>query len=107
MLPGQYSCRVPQGWSGSATPSLSGQIFAPPSRVYSSVAAKNAAQDCSSAASPLIAGGVQATLDLLAFDPVRLPRIDGLAFDAETGLLYVGEIERSNTWRIRFGGAAP
>ena len=42
---GQYSCTVPQGWSGSVTPSLSGYAFTPAARNYSNVAANQTAQD--------------------------------------------------------------
>jgi len=42
---GQYSCTVPQGWSGSVTPSLSGYAFIPASRSYSSVAANQTGQN--------------------------------------------------------------
>ena len=42
---GHYSCSVPQGWSGTVTPSLSGYAFTPASRNYSSVAANQSAQD--------------------------------------------------------------
>jgi len=41
---GQYSCTVPQGWTGSITPSLSGYAFTPASRSYSSVTANQTAQ---------------------------------------------------------------
>jgi len=44
---GQYSCTVPQGWSGTVTPSATGYSFTPPSRSYSSVAANQTAQDYS------------------------------------------------------------
>jgi RHS repeat-associated protein len=42
---GQYSCNVPQGWSGSVTPSLNGYSFTPASREYSNVTNNQAAQD--------------------------------------------------------------
>ena len=42
---GQYSCTVPQNWSGTVTPSLSGYTFTPASRSYTSVAANQTAQD--------------------------------------------------------------
>ena len=42
---GQYACTVPQGWSGTVTPALSGYTFTPPARSYSSVAANQPAQD--------------------------------------------------------------
>ena len=42
---GNYACTVPQGWSGTVTPSLNGYSFAPTSRNYSSVAANQSAQD--------------------------------------------------------------
>ncbi|HMH17687.1 MAG TPA: RHS repeat-associated core domain-containing protein [Burkholderiales bacterium] len=46
---GQYSCTVPQGWTGSVTPSLSGYGFTPASRAYSSLAGNQAAQDFAAA----------------------------------------------------------
>ena len=42
---GQYSCTVPQGWSGSVTPALSGYTFTPAARNYSSVAANQTGQN--------------------------------------------------------------
>ena len=42
---GHYSCTVPQGWSGSVTPSLSGYAFTPAARSYSSVADNQTGQD--------------------------------------------------------------
>jgi hypothetical protein len=42
---GSYACTVPQGWSGTITPSLSGYTFTPLSRSYSSVAANQTAQN--------------------------------------------------------------
>ena len=42
---GQYSCTVPQGWSGSVTPSFSGHSFTPASRNYNNVTAHQTAQD--------------------------------------------------------------
>jgi len=42
---GAYTCTVPQGWSGTVTPTLSGYIFTPASRSYSNVTANQSAQD--------------------------------------------------------------
>jgi hypothetical protein len=42
---GSYACTVPQGWSGTVTPSLSGYTFTPTSRSYSSVSANQTAQN--------------------------------------------------------------
>src|SRR5258708_29946992 len=42
---GSYACAVPQGWSGTVTPSLSGYSLTPASRNYSSVAANQTAQN--------------------------------------------------------------
>ena len=42
---GQYSCVVPQGWSGTVTPSLSGHTFVPSSRGFSNVAVNQSAQN--------------------------------------------------------------
>jgi hypothetical protein len=46
---GNYACTVPQGWSGTVTPSLAGYTFTPASRSYSSVAASQTAQGYSAA----------------------------------------------------------
>src|SRR6185295_14113367 len=48
---GSYACTVPQGWSGTVTPSLSGYTFTPPSRSYSNVAANQTAQNYTATAS--------------------------------------------------------
>src|SRR5262249_58220873 len=42
---GQYGCTVPQGYTGTVTPSLTGYTFTPPSRSYSNVTADSAGQD--------------------------------------------------------------
>ena len=42
---GHYACTVPQGWSGTVTPALSGYTFAPTSRTYANVAADQPGQD--------------------------------------------------------------
>ena len=42
---GAYGCTVPQGWSGTITPTLAGYSFAPSSRNYANVNAGAAAQD--------------------------------------------------------------
>ena len=61
---GQYTCTVPQGWSGTVTPSLNGYSFTPPLRTYSNVAANQVTQDYTAAALPtyqlsgtVVAGG--------------------------------------------------
>jgi hypothetical protein len=51
---GHYACTVPQGWSGTVMPSLSGYSFIPPWRSYGSVAADQSAQDY---AASVIVGG--------------------------------------------------
>jgi RHS repeat-associated protein len=42
---GEYSCIVPNGWSGTVTPSLSGHGFTPGSRTYSNVSSSQVAQN--------------------------------------------------------------
>jgi RHS repeat-associated protein len=42
---GQYSCTVPDGWTGSVTPSHMGYSFTPASRNYTSIAADAPAED--------------------------------------------------------------
>jgi hypothetical protein len=49
---GSYVCTVPQGWSGTVTPSLGGYTFTPLSRSYSSVAANQPAQDYAATLNP-------------------------------------------------------
>src|SRR4029077_15267961 len=44
---GHYACSVPQGGSGTVTPSLSGYTFAPASRSYNAVAANQTAENYS------------------------------------------------------------
>jgi len=46
---GQYSCALPQGWSGSVTPSLSGHTFTPAMRSFSNVSANQSAQNFAAA----------------------------------------------------------
>jgi hypothetical protein len=48
---GNYACTVPQGWTGTVTPSLSGYTFTPSSRTYSSVAGNLTAQSYTASAS--------------------------------------------------------
>ena len=55
---GGYACTVPQGWSGTVTPSLSGYAFSPASRSYTSVAASQSAQDFIATALYQIGGAV-------------------------------------------------
>jgi hypothetical protein len=52
---GRYSCSVPQGYTGSVTPSKVGYSFTPSSRGYSNVAASQAAQDYAASASVNVA----------------------------------------------------
>lgn len=42
---GQYACTVPQGWSGTVTPSLAGYNFGPGSRSYPNIVGDETAQD--------------------------------------------------------------
>ena len=49
---GNYTCTVPQSWSGTVTPALSGYGFTPSSRSYSNVVVNQAAQDYTAAALP-------------------------------------------------------
>jgi hypothetical protein len=42
---GAYGCTVPQNWSGTVTPTLSGYSFTPPLRNYTDVVANQTAQD--------------------------------------------------------------
>jgi RHS repeat-associated protein len=47
---GQYSCTVPQGWSGTVTPSLGGYSITPVSRDYTNVTTSQTGQDYTAAA---------------------------------------------------------
>ncbi len=51
---GNYACTVPQGWTGTVTPVLSGYTFTPTSRSYSSVAANQATQNYSASTHPTL-----------------------------------------------------
>ena len=42
---GSYSFQVPQGWSGTVTPSKSGYIFSPTNRTYTNITGNQTAQD--------------------------------------------------------------
>ena len=42
---GQYSCAVPDGWTGTITPSQTGYTFSPASKNYSSIAADDPGED--------------------------------------------------------------
>lgn len=42
---GAYSCSVPEGWTGTVTPSASGYSFAPGQRSYTNVAGNQSTQD--------------------------------------------------------------
>ncbi len=46
---GNYACTVPQGWSGTVTPSLSGYTFTPTSLSYSNVTTNQTAQNYAAA----------------------------------------------------------
>jgi RHS repeat-associated protein len=81
---GQYSCTVPPGWSGSVTPSLSGQVFAPASRSYSNVTANQTAQDYAGTVVHQLSGTV--TLNGVA--------LANVAFAAPGG----GSCTSSNAW---------
>jgi RHS repeat-associated protein len=55
---GQYTCLVPNGWTGSVTPSVSGYLFTPASRSYTSLAANQTAQNFSAATAYPVTGTV-------------------------------------------------
>ena len=48
---GRYACTVPQGWSGTVTPSKAGYTFTPASRTYSAVGADRTTENYAAAAS--------------------------------------------------------
>ena len=76
---GHYACTVPQGWSGTVTPSLSGYSFTPPSRTYSSVTANQPAQDYAASAI------VVTTYQLTGTVAVGATALAGVSFTATTG----------------------
>lgn len=51
---GNYSIRVPVGWTGTVTPSLSGFTFTPVNRSYSNLQSKQTAQDYTTLDAPLV-----------------------------------------------------
>jgi RHS repeat-associated protein len=55
---GQYTCTVPQGWSGSVTAWLDAYIFSPDSRNYANVTANQTAQDYASTAVHKLSGTI-------------------------------------------------
>ena len=74
---GNYACTVPQGWTGTVTPALSGYTFTPPSRSYSSVAANQTAQNY---AATLITYQVSGTVTLSG------AALSGVNFAASAGV---------------------
>jgi hypothetical protein len=70
---GNYGCAVPQGWSGTVTPSLSGYTFTPGSLSYSNVVANQANQSYAAASSS--GGPTQASITLqTSTNPARPKR---------------------------------
>ncbi len=53
---GDYSFRVRSGWSGTVTPSGTGQSFSPVSIAYSNLSSSQTGQDYRASAAPVIAG---------------------------------------------------
>jgi hypothetical protein len=77
---GHYTCTVPQSWTGTVTPSLSGYTFTPPSRTYSSgVAASQAAQDY------IASVVVVTTYQLSGTVAVGATALAGVTFNATSG----------------------
>ena len=87
---GQYSCTVPQGWSGTIAPSSSTYGLSPTSRSYGNVGANQTGENY--LGGPRLANGIKGTLELVASDTVNLPRVDGLAFDRFGNLFAVLEV---------------
>jgi RHS repeat-associated protein len=56
---GQYTCTVPQNWTGSVTPSFGLYVFSPASRSYSSIASNQSAEDYAATPPVSISGTVQ------------------------------------------------
>ena len=78
---GQYTCTVPQNWTGSVTPALSGYSFTPTSRTYSSaVTANQSAQDYVASAV------VIPTYQLTGTVAVGAAALAGVSFNASSGV---------------------
>jgi RHS repeat-associated protein len=67
---GQYSCTVPQGWSGSVTPWLTGYSFAPVSRNFTNVTSALTGQDFTATE-----GGAAAGIFYVHADHLNTPRL--------------------------------
>ena len=67
---GQYNCTVPQGWSGSVTPSLTGYSFTPTSRSHSNLASNLPGQDFAATA-----GGGATAIYYIHADHLNTPRM--------------------------------
>ena len=76
---GNYACTVPQGWSGTVTPSLSGYTFTPISLTYSSVAANQTAQNYVAATLPTYQVSGTVTLNGSALSGVSLAATGGVS----------------------------
>ncbi len=84
---GQYSCTVPQGWTGSVTPTLSGYTFAPASRSYSNVAADQTLQNYSASLVVVPTYQVSGTVTLngSGLNGVALTATNGVSCTATAG----------------------
>jgi hypothetical protein len=76
---GQYSCTVPQGFTGTLTPALSGDTFTPTSRSYSNVGANQSAQDYAATVSVPVTFTVSGTVT------VSGSPLSGVSFSGATG----------------------
>ena len=76
---GSYACTVPQGWSGTVTPSLSGYTFTPTSLSYSNVTANQTAQNYVAATLPTYQVSGTVTLNGAALSGVSLAATGGVS----------------------------
>ena len=79
---GSYACTVPQGWSGTVTPSLSGYTFTPTSLSYSNVTANQTAQNYTAAAPPTYQVSGTVTLNGAALSGVSFAATGGVSCSA-------------------------
>ncbi len=56
---GQYSHKLNYGWSGTATPSQTGYVFAPPNRSYTDLTSDQAGQDYTAAVVYIVSGHIR------------------------------------------------
>ena len=109
---GAYSIQVPEGWSGSITPSLPGYRFEPPMRTYDNVDANQIAQDYAAralaqprpASGQVVCNPVGIGVDLLLTDDTRTANGD---LDASTFLLRLDGVNVTSQAATRVQSTSP